>query len=113
MPSYTATCKCGRTFSYISTISARNEPTECDCGGLAKRDVEAELAPGKERHKWITENERFSVSAGVPVPQIEQFKKLYPGSIYDSKGRLLIKNRKHKLYEMKRRGMVEMDNRKE
>jgi len=107
MPSYTAVCKCGKTFNYISTIAKRNDPTECECGLMANRDVEAELAPGP-MIKLVTENERWSVSMGVPVSQIAKFKKLYPGSTYDSKGRLLIKNRKDKLRQCKDRDMYEI-----
>lgn len=109
MPSYTATCKCGKTFRYMSTISGRNEPTECECGLMANRDVGAELAPRESSHKWITENERWSTAAGVPPSQVEEFRKRFPDSTYRDDGRLLIKNRKHKLYEMKRRGMIEFD----
>lgn len=108
MPSYIATCKeCGKTFEYFSTISARNEPVECDCGSMAERDVEAELAPGKEHHKWVTDNERWSRSMGCPPSQVAEFRKRFPNSVYDNNGRLLIKDRKDKKRQMAERNMVE------
>lgn len=111
MPSYTASCKCGRIFQYISTILGRNEPIQCECGSMANRDVEAELAVGS-RVKWVSDNPRWSISMGVPPSQVSEFRKRFPGSTYDNQGRLLVKNRKHKLQEMKARDFVELDNRK-
>lgn len=111
MPSYVATCKeCGKTFEYFSTIKDRNEPVDCECGAKANRDVEAELAPIGDRHKWVTENERWSISMGVPPSQVEEFRKRFPNSVYDNRGRLLIKDRKDKLRQMKERGFTEYDN---
>jgi putative FmdB family regulatory protein len=108
MPSYTFKCeKCGKIFSNISTISKRNESVECDCGGIANRDVESELAPQEEQHKWITENERWSRSMGCPPSQVEEFRKRFPNSIYNDDGRLLVKNYKDKLRQMAERDMVE------
>lgn len=111
MPSYTALCECGRIFQYISTISARNNPVECECGSMANRDVEAELAVGS-RTKWVSDNPRWSISMGVPPSQVNEFRKRFPNSTYDNRGRLLIKNRKHKLQEMKARDFVELGDRK-
>lgn len=108
MPYYTAKCLgCKKVFQYISTIAKRNEPVKCECGWVANRDIEEELAPGP-MVKLVAGNERWSLSMGVPVSQIEKFKKLYPGSTYDSKGRLLIKDRKDKLRQAKERGFVEL-----
>lgn len=109
MPSYAASCKCGKIFQYISTISARNDPVECECGLMANRDVEAELAVGS-RVKWVSDNPRWSLSMGVPPSQVNEFRKRFPGSTYSPDGKLLIKNRKHKLKEMKVRGFAELDN---
>lgn len=111
MPFYTASCKCGKIFQYISTIASRNNPVECKCGSTAKRDVEAELAVGS-RTKWVSDNPRWSIAAGVPASQVAEFRKRFPDSTYSDDGHLLIKNRKHKLKEMKARGMVELDNRR-
>ena len=109
IPNYTASCKfCKKVFRYLSTISKRNEPVECECGSLAKRDVEAELAPRGTRHKWITENERWSRSMGVPPASLAEYRKRFPNSVYNDKGLLLIKNRKDKLRQIKERDMCEL-----
>lgn len=112
---YVARCeKCDKTFDYHSHIDGRNCPVFCNfCDGKAHRDVEAEFAKRRgDKKKWVTDNERWSLAAGVPVSQLNEFRKRFPESTYDNKGRLLIKNRKHKLQELKRRGMIELDNRK-
>jgi hypothetical protein len=57
----------------------------------------------------LVNNERWSESMGVTPEQIPEALQTFPGSTYDSDGRLLIKNRKHKLYEAKRRGYAELD----
>jgi hypothetical protein len=57
----------------------------------------------------LVNNERWSDSMGVQPHQIPEAMQTFPGSTYDSDGRLLIKNRKHKLYEAKRRGYAELD----
>jgi hypothetical protein len=57
----------------------------------------------------LVENERWSESMGVTPEQIPEAMRTFPGSVYDSTGRLLIKNRKHKIQEMKRRGYAELD----
>ena len=107
MPTYTATCTCGNTFHYMSPIVKRNDPTECDCGLMANRDVEAELAPSP-MIKLITNNERWSLSMGVPISQLSEFRKRFPNSTYDDKGRLLVKSRKDKLRQCNERSMVEL-----
>ena len=104
-----ATCKyCKRTFRYMSTISNREEPVECECGLRAERDVEAELAP-RPMIKLITENERWSRSMGVPQASLAEYRKKYPNSTYDDKGRLLIKSRSDKKRQMTERDMCELD----
>jgi len=56
----------------------------------------------------MKENKRWSWSMGVNTSQIPEMMKKYPGSEYHPKtGQLLIKNRVHKLREMKRRGYAE------
>ncbi|MHC4332614.1 MAG: hypothetical protein ACYSTZ_00085 [Planctomycetota bacterium] len=57
----------------------------------------------------LVNNERWSDSMGVQPHQIPEAMQIFPGSTYDSEGRLLIKNRKHKLFEAKRRGYAELD----
>ena len=113
MPEYMASCKyCGKSFSFMSTVSDRNKPVECECGSMAKRDLQVEFAPRGLRNKWITDNPRWSLSMGVPPSQVAAFRKRFPDSVYDNNGRLLIKNRKHKLQEMKRRDFCELENRR-
>lgn len=53
--------------------------------------------------------ERYSHSMGCNPHEIPKFEKLYPGSKYTPDGRLIIKNRQHKLQELKRRGYSELD----
>ena len=57
----------------------------------------------------LVNNERYSESMGVTPEQIPEAMRTFPGSVYDSTGRLLIKNRRHKIQEMKRRGYAELD----
>jgi hypothetical protein len=111
MPYYTASCKCGKIFQYISTIAGRNDPVECECGSVANRDIEAELAVGS-RHKWVSDNPRWSISMGVPPSQVNEFRRRFPNSTYDDRGRLLVKNRKDKLRQANERGFVELDTRR-
>jgi len=47
---------------------------------------------------------RWSDAMGINPEQLPDFLKRYPDSTYDSEGRLLIKNRAHKIKEMSRRG---------
>ena len=108
MPSYVARCKkCNRVFKYLSTISARNEPVECDCGAMAERDVEAELNSETNTPLVIGDHERWSWSMAVPESQREEYKKKFPNHVLDEHGRVLIKNRKDKLQKMKDRGYFE------
>ena len=109
MPEYTYRCKkCDVVFRDMNTIS-KHRTTDCECGGKAVRDVEAELSSVGKRHKWITEKERWSRSMGVPVKQLAEFRKQFPDHVYNDKGHLLIKDRKHKLKQGKDRGFVELN----
>lgn len=111
MPEYVATCVCGKTFKYISTITSRHTSV-CECGRSAYRDIDAELASVGERKKWVTENNRWSRSMGVPPASLAEYRKKFPNSVYDDSGKLLIKDRKDKLRQMKERDFIELDNRK-
>jgi putative FmdB family regulatory protein len=111
MPSYGYICtKCKKEFRDLNSISARNE-SECECGGIAKRDMEVECKLAGS-FKLVSENERWSLAAGVPASQVGEFRKRFPDSVYRDDGRLLIKSRKHKLQEMKKRNMIELGDRK-
>lgn len=114
MPEYTYRCKkCNTVFQDMNTISKRGT-TDCECGGKAVRDTDAELAHSRGgRHKWITENERWSRSMGVPANQVAEFRKRFPDSTYSDDGDLLIKSRSDKKRQMKERGFIELDDRKE
>lgn len=108
MPEYSYRCKkCDKVFQEDRTISRRNDSGECSCGGRTRRDVEIELSPRKGV-KWVTECERWSRSMGVPVKQLDEFRKRYPHHIYNDQGHLLVKGRKHKLKQAKERGFVEL-----
>lgn len=109
MPQYTYKCsKCGVVFEDINTIANR-EQTDCSCGGLANRDLGIELERIGDRKKWVTDNERWSLSMGVPQASLDEYRKAYPNSVYDDRGRLLIRNRKDKLRQAAERGFVELD----
>lgn len=106
MPIYQYKCeKCEQVFEEYSNIPTRNKKRKCKCGGLSSRII------GQGRcdvDVLMKDNERWSDSMGVNPDLIPQAVKMFPGSTYDSDGRLLIKNRKHKLEEMKRRGYTEL-----
>ena len=108
MPLYSYFCsRCGN-FDSINTISGRNK-IECPkCGRTCERDIEYECLSANVQ--VVTDHPRWSISMGVPACQVEQFRKMFPNSTYDSNGRLLIKNRKDKLRQMDERGFVELDN---
>ena len=117
MPTYGYRCeKCDLVFRDLNTISKRDDPVDCEnenCDGKANRDMNAELALSRGNGvKWVTENERWSRSMGVPVKQLAEFRKKYPHSTYDGKGRLLIKSRSDKKRQMKERGFVELNDNK-
>lgn len=110
MPEYSYRCrKCDAVFRDMNTVSKRHT-SDCECGGKAKRDIEAELAHSRGGvSKWVTEKERWSRSMGVPVKQLAEFRKKYPHHVYNDKGHLLIKDRKHKLKTAEERGFVELN----
>ena len=113
MPEYTYKCrKCDAIFQDLNTISKRHT-TYCECGGKADRDLDEELASVGKRSKWVTENERWSNSMGVPAGQVNEFRKRFPGSTYSDDGKLLIKSRSDKKRQMRERGFIEIDNRKD
>jgi len=60
-----------------------------------------------DRNWYERDKERFSEAMGVAPNQVQEAMKIYPGSEYTKDGRLKIKNRAHKKFEMKRRGYTE------
>lgn len=110
MPNYVASCKkCGRVFEYNERIADRNKIQVCECGYLAKRDVQAELACAGNFNGTCKSNPRWSISMGVPANQVEQFRERFPESTYSPDGRLLIKSRVDKKRQMAERNMVELN----
>jgi len=57
----------------------------------------------------MVDRPRWSSAMGCHPNKIDEARKQFPGSEYNSDGDLLIRNRHHKLQEMKRRGLVECD----
>ena len=111
IPTYVYQCStCSHVFDTMESIGRRNNPQTCPkCEGLGYRDVEHELQCNS-RAKWVTDNERWSVSMGVPLASLADYRKQFPNSVYDNNGRLLIRDRKDKLRQMRERSMVELDN---
>ncbi len=113
MPEYMGKCtNCYKLHRYHSTIKDRDHcPEWCECGGTITRNVEAELESSRSTKKWVTDNERWSISMGVPASQVAEFRKRFPNSTYNDRGDLLVKSRKDKLRQMKERDFVELDKR--
>ena len=113
MPEYSYRCKKCGVFRDLNTPSNRTTAICEECGAVAKRDVEAEMAHGRcRRPKWVTENIRWSRSMGIPVKQLAEYRKKFPNSTYDDKGRLLIKSRSDKMRQARERGFVELPDNK-
>lgn len=108
MPEYAYRCrKCGDVFKDLNTISNRYT-IDCDCGGKADRDLDAELSLSSGCQA-TTDHEHWSLSMGVPVSQVAEFRKKFPDSTYHDDGRLLVKNQKNKRKQGAERGMAELD----
>lgn len=102
MPIYDYKCnKCGKETEQVRSIDDRNSPFKCKCGGKLKRV----WSNPHHINATMVNNERWSETMGINPDQIPEAMKLFPGSEYHPEtGALKIKNRKHKLFEMKRRG---------
>lgn len=102
-------CSC---CDFVEGYTNDDEPMECPkCGSKwytlhfgKKQEDRSVNIDGTSRG-----NERLSSSLGCNPNEINKFKKMYPGSEYTPDGRLVIKSRQHKKYEMKRRGYAELD----
>lgn len=104
---YTYKCKvCQNVFDEINDIEHRAMAVCPLCKGNSFRNMETELKT-KSNFAALMGHERWSEAMGCLPNEIPDRMKRFPGSTYDSEGRLLIKNRQHKLYEMKRRGVIE------
>ena len=105
MPIYVYKCECGNVIEDFVPIYRPKSAVTCSvCNKSAKRSISSEHV-----NTDLVDNERWSESMGVMPEQIPEAMRTFPGSVYDREGRLLIKNRKHKLEEMRRRGYVELD----
>jgi len=105
MPTYLYECENGHVLSVFQHDMKPTETKKCEiCKKISRRAYYLE-----KKNTDLVSNERYSIAMGVSPEQIEEAKRTFPGSEYDKKGRLLIKNRKHKLAEMKRRGYIEYD----
>ncbi len=101
MPIYEFKCACGETVEKFQK-NYRKRLVKCVCGkGMVKvfSQVNTDLV----------NNERWSNAMGVNPRQIPEAMKLYPGSVYNEKGRLRVSNRKEKLLRMAERGVHEYD----
>ena len=77
-----------------------------NCGNLGNRDAGYELNHSSPQ---IEEKTRWSETMGCNPKQIKAMEKQYPGSRYDSKGRLEVSSRQDKLIKMKQRNMIEFE----
>lgn len=103
MPIYVYKCESGHVSDEFMQKFTPPKTVVCPtCSKKAKR-----FYGGETVNTDLVNNERYSDAMGVTEEQIPEAMRTFPGSEYDSTGRLLIKNRKHKLAEMKRRGYVE------
>lgn len=96
MPSYTAKCKkCNSTFEYYASIAARNSEVQCECGGSAERDVEAELNR-KNVNVSYGEHSREMRSMAVLDEDFAAARKLHPQADWVKRGHSwvpIVKNR--------------------
>lgn len=105
MPIYCYRCVNNHLTDDYVPVAEPRATVSCDvCGQPAHRSY-----PDEHKHTDLVDRERWSDSMGVNPRQIPEAVRTFPGSVYDSEGRLLIKNRKHKLFEAKRRGLTELD----
>lgn len=99
--------KCQYVFDAFHKPEHRNDTESCPmCGSPAHRSFKDEIK-GSRPDALMKENERWSWSMGCHVDDIPKMMKMFPGSEYNDRGQLRIKNREHKKHEMKRRGMEE------
>ena len=105
MPTYVYRCTEGHVTEDVIPRMDPKPMVDCKvCGQPSSRSYRDEA-----KNTDIIDNERWSESMGVTPEQVPEAMRTFPGSVYDSSGRLLIKNRKHKIQEMKRRGYAELD----
>jgi hypothetical protein len=104
MPIYAYRCKNAHVTEKFVAEMQPYLTCKCEtCGAKAKRSFRDE-----QFSTDLVHNERWSDSMGVQPHQVKEAEKTFPGSTYNEEGQLLIKNRKHKKLEMKRRGYTEI-----
>ncbi len=106
MPIYLYQCSTGHItedFQHGGSAAGPKPGIMCDeCGKRAKKIFDHS---GKNSlDSQHVDRPRYSDAMGINPDQERDFMARYPGSEYDGEGRLLIKNRAHKQFEMKRRG---------
>jgi len=105
MPTYKYKCEKGHVTEEFFHITDIQEKISCSkCDSWAFRQF---IAGGFNTD--LVQKERHSDSMGVAPEQIPKAMRTFPGSEYTPDGKLIIKNRRHKLYEAKRRGYTEIE----
>jgi len=81
-------------------------PDSCPKCGNKQYDI---IYDYKGKRSPNEDNPRWSSAMGCNVEEIPIFQKLYPDSVYHPEtGDCLVKNRHHKIREMRRRGYKEL-----
>ena len=106
MPIYCYRCVDGHRTEDFTSIPEPRATVDCEvCGKPASRSYSDEC-----KNTDLVNRERWSESMGINPDQISEAIRTFPGSEYHPEtGALKITSRKHKLYEAKRRGYVELD----
>lgn len=109
-------CGTHQKATYDEEGTGYRDPDAClECGGPTKHKLVekgSENDPATSKTEFVniaySENERWSISMGVPANQVNDFRKRFPNSTYNDRGDLLIKNRPDKLRQANERGMTEL-----
>lgn len=112
------TCDCGYVANNVLPLKQRDSDV-CPKCGLKQRRVRIEYPRNRTIHDFknkggvdalMRDNERWSWSMGINPEDIPKAMKQFPNATYHPKtGQLLVRNRAHKLRQMKERGLVECD----
>lgn len=106
MPIYCYRCtRCSQKTEVFKGHYNPDPTIHCEyCGKTAERSFSDERV-----NTDCNDSERWSEAMGVAPNQVAEAQRTFPGSTYDKQGRLLIKNRAHKIKEMKARGYCEIE----
>jgi putative FmdB family regulatory protein len=106
MPNYPFKCKeCDKEFDRVFSMKDAPTEVECECGGKAKRNWKEYGRIGTNARGYP----HWSGAMGVNISRIGEYKKYYPDAVFNKRGDILVKSRKHKKELMKQRNMVELD----